>query len=200
MALRWNRRWRSVLNLRLVASTTLVFLFLWATLPYDNAVRLSVRFNVHRALSLVPGPFTRERWLYEEPMFPVNWAHDVAIILKTGYGTQERVGAWFEALSAAINPEGVLVVGDFDSTLELGGTPSLGSVRVHDVVAEVLDGEPHPQCKAEGSCPRVGKYRALSAAISAGEDDLARNLSGKFGWELDAVKVSNTSRTDLVCP
>ncbi|ROW17712.1 hypothetical protein VPNG_00916 [Cytospora leucostoma] len=157
-------------------------------LPYDNAVRLSVRFNVHRALSLVPGPFIKERWLYEEPMFPVNWAHDVAIILKTGYGTQERVGAWFEALPAAINRESVLVVGDFDSTLKLGGKPALGSVRVHDVVAEVLEREDHPQCRAEDSCPRVEKYRTLNAAISAGEDELARNLSRRFGWELDAVK------------
>ncbi|KAK7730843.1 hypothetical protein SLS53_008921 [Cytospora paraplurivora] len=188
MALRWSRRWRSVLNLRLVASITLIFLFIWAALPYDNAVRLSVRFNIHRALSLVPGPFIKEHWLYQEPMFPVNWAHDVAIILKTGYGTQERVGPWFEALPAAINHESVLVVGDFESNVKLGGKPGLGSVRVHDVVAEVLEKEAHPQCKAEDSCPRIEKYRTLSAAISAGEDDLARNLSRRFGWELDAVK------------
>ncbi|KUI65676.1 Glycoprotein-N-acetylgalactosamine 3-beta-galactosyltransferase 1 [Cytospora mali] len=188
MLLRWRRRWRSLLNLRLVASATLGSLFLWATLPYDNAIRLSVRFNTQRLLSLVTGPFISERWLYEEPTFPVDWAYDVAIILKTGYGTQERALAWFEALPMGINPESVLVVGDFDFELKNGVETSMG-MKVHDVVAGVLERRPCSRSKSESPpCPRVEKYRSLRAAISAGREELARNLSGSFGWELDAVK------------
>ncbi|ROW12437.1 hypothetical protein VMCG_00759 [Cytospora schulzeri] len=187
MYLRWRRLWRSLLNLRIMASVALASLFLWATLPYDNAIRLSVRFNTHRLLGLVTEPFINERWLYEEPEFPVDWPHDVAIILKTGYGTQERAVAWFEALPTGINTESVLVVGDYDFELKLGGEMPLG-VKVHDVVAQVLERRPCLQSKYEPLCPRVDKYRNLKAAISAGEDELARNLSGSFGWELDAVK------------
>ncbi|KUI59835.1 hypothetical protein VP1G_07056 [Cytospora mali] len=188
MLLRWRRLWRSLLNLRLVASFALGSLFLWATLPYDNAIRLSVRFNTQRLLKLATGPFINERWLYEEPTFPVDWAHDVAIILKTGYGTQERALAWFEALPMEINPESVLVVGDFNLELKVGGEMPMG-VKVHDVVAGVLERRPCSRYKSENPpCPRVEKYRNLRAAISAGADELARNLSGSFGWELDAVK------------
>lgn len=167
---------------------TLVLLILWATLPYDNAIRLSVQFNTHQLLSLITRPFINERWLYEEPAFPVDWSHDVAIILKTGYGTQERAVAWFDALPGGINPENVLVVGDFDFKLEVGGEMPLG-IKVHDVVAEVLEGRSHSQSKSETPWPRTEKYRNLRAAISAGDEELASNLSSLFGWELDAVKV-----------
>ncbi|ROV88267.1 hypothetical protein VSDG_09048 [Cytospora chrysosperma] len=173
--------------MRLMVAITLASLFLMATLPYDNFVRLSIRFNIHRILSVVTEPFLSERWLYEAPEFPVDWPHDVAIILKTGYGTMERAVAWFEALPMGINPESILVVGDFDFELKLGGEVPL-SVKVHDVVAEVLENRPCLQSRYGPSCPRVEKYRNLKAAISAGEDELARNLSGSFGWELDAVK------------
>lgn len=174
--------------MRLMVSITITSLFLWATLPYDNAIRLSMPSNTYRILSLVTGPFINERWLYEEPEFPVDWPHDVAIILKTGYGTVERAVAWFEAMPMAINPENILVVGDFDFKLELRGEMPL-AVKVHDVVAEVLERRPCLQSRYEPLCSRSEKYRSLKAAISAEEDELARNLSGSFGWELDAVKV-----------
>lgn len=148
-----------------------------------------MRFNTHRLFSLITEPFINEHWLYEEPEFPVDWLHDVAVILKTGYGTQERAVAWFQALPSGINPGSVLVVGDSDFELKLGGEMPLLDVKVHDVVAEVLEKRPCSLSKYEPLCPRVEQYRKLKAAISAGEDDLARNLSSSFGWELDAVKV-----------
>ena len=42
----------------------------------------------------------------------------------------------------------------------------------------------------DARCPRADKYKNLKAAVSAGEDGLARNYSSSFGWELDAMKVT----------
>ncbi len=38
---------------------------------------------------------------------------------------------------------------------------------------------------------RMRKYKNLTAAISSGNDEEARELGKAFGWELDALKVSS---------
>lgn len=194
MLLHWRRRRRSLLGLRLLTSAALVILFLWASLPYDNALRSSARFNTHRLVNFLQGPLRNERWLYEPPAFPVDWSRDVGIILKTGYGTQERAPAWIEALPTGISPENVIIVGDFDAQLATR-TGARSGLKVHDVIARIMD-EKLVVCE-DARCPRAEKYMNLKAAVSAGEDELARNYSSSFGWELDAMKVS--AETVLEC-
>ncbi|POS80477.1 hypothetical protein DHEL01_v201115 [Diaporthe helianthi] len=181
----WRRSRRSLFSLRLLTSAAIVTLFLWATLPYDNALRSAVRFNTHRFITFLHGPLRNERWLYEPAPFPVNWSRDVAIILKTGYGTHERALAWIEALPVAISPENIIVVGDFHAQLETR-TGARTGLKVHDVIEQVVDEKPVGCGGAR--CPRAEKYMNLKAAVSAGEDELARNYSTSFGWELDAMK------------
>lgn len=190
MSLYWRRSRRSLFSLRILTSAALVTLFLWVTLPYDNALRSSVRFNTHRLVTFLRGPLRNERWLYDPPSFPVDWSRDVAIILKTGYGTHERALAWIEALPSGINPEHVIIVGDFDAQLATRSGPRSG-LKVHDVIARIMD-EKIMVCGG-ARCPRAEKYMNLKAAVSAGEDELARNYSSSFGWELDAMKVSTVT-------
>lgn len=209
------RRPLSVLH-RLPLAFIFALLFLCANgiLPYDNAVRLSVRFNTHKILASLFGPLRSDRWLlYEVPAFPLDWAHgDVGIILKTGYGTRERAVAWLEALPAvgknwgtnAIGignvEENVVVVGDFDGEVHIslgreGADPQDEFVlKVHDVIGDILQSDQGRKETSSqqsiSSSPRGAKYRTLGATIAAGEQALARNLSRSFGWELDAMKVS----------
>lgn len=252
MLLRWHHprrsrsRRRSLLSaLHLALLAALVLLCAQeALLPYDNPVRLSVRFNAHRAYASLVEPLLaraggRDRWLWDRegpPPFPLDWARgDVGVVLKTGYGTRERAVAWLEALPAAVFcdeqhgggsigigvgedgygvgsssvEENVVVVADFEGevriprrrrqqqqqqqqeqeqeiprTLQDRDDDDALVLKVHDVVAEVLRSE-----EGFSSAPRGVKYRTLSATIAAGEEELARNLSGSFGWELDAMKV-----------
>jgi hypothetical protein len=146
----------------------------------------SARFNTHRLVTFLRGPLRNEHWLYEPPAFPVDWPRDVAIILKTGYGTQERALAWVEALPTGVSPENVIIVGDFKAELATSSGRQSG-LKVHDVIARIMD-EKLVACEG-ARCPRAEKYMNLKAAVSAGEDELARNYSGSFGWELDAMKV-----------
>ncbi|KAG8165806.1 hypothetical protein KVR01_004358 [Diaporthe batatas] len=181
----WRRPRRAPSGLRLLASAALIVLFLWATLPYDNALRSSARFNTHRLITLLRGPLRNERWLYEPAPFPLDWSCDVAIILKTGYGTHERALAWIEALPSGITPENVVIVADFDAQLATR-TGSRSGLKVHNVIQRVVD-EGAMVCGG-ARCPRADKYLNLKAAVSAGEDELARSYSSSFGWELDAIK------------
>ncbi|KAK2604264.1 hypothetical protein N8I77_007208 [Diaporthe amygdali] len=185
MLLHWRRFRRSLLSLRLLTSVALVILLLWAILPYDNALRLSARFNTHRLVAFLRGPLRNERWLYEPPAFPLDWSRDVAIILKTGYGTQERALAWIEALPTGISPENVIIVGDFGIELATRDGARSG-LKVHDVIARFVD--ERLAVHEDARYPRLEKYMNLKAAISAGEDELARDYSSSFGWELDAMK------------
>lgn len=190
----WRRSRRSLFNLRLLTSAALVILFLWATLPYDNALRSSARFNIHRLMTFLRGPLRNERWLYEPAPFPLDWSRDVAIILKTGYGTHERALAWIEALPGGINPENVIIVGDFDAQLATR-TGAQSGLKIHNVVERIVD--EGPMVCGGARCPRADKYLNLKAAVSAGEDGLARTYSSSFGWELDAMKVG--AKTVLEC-
>lgn len=174
---------RALITLRLVTSVIIGLIFLYATLPNDSAARLSLRFNTQRLAGFLTGPLRSDRWLYEDPAFPVDWSQDVAIILKTGFGTQERAKAWLEALPVGISPGSVVVVGDFESHL-VAKVQDLYPMAfdIHNAVADVV--------RNHGlTSPRGAKYRTLVATVAAGEYDLARNLSSSFGWELDAVKV-----------
>ncbi|KAF3770483.1 hypothetical protein M406DRAFT_248906 [Cryphonectria parasitica EP155] len=188
MTLSRRRLRRSLFTLRLLFSAAVVLVLLYTTLAYDNPIRLSLQFNTQRAGRFITGPLRNDRWLYERPRFPLDWATDVAIILKTGYGTQERALAWLQALPTGISLDSVLVVGDFASEMTVRHDPPVG-LRIHDVVSGALQSRDSMMGKEEDMHPaRAEKYRLLAAAIAAGEDALARNLSGTFGWELDAMK------------
>lgn len=192
MALRWHRPGRSLFTLRLLTSFIIVSILLYTILPHDNLVRLSLRFNAQKLTGFLTGPLKTDHWLYEDPAFPVDWSCDVAIILKTGFGTQERARAFLEALPVGISPETVLVVGDFQTELIVadGDFQQPRTFEVHDVVADVVRNH-------GSSYPRGAKYRTLAATIAAGEHGLARNLSRSFGWELDAMKVGTDITSHL---
>lgn len=174
---------RALTGLRLLTSAIIVLILIYATLPHDNTARLSIRFNAQKLAAFLTGPLRNDRWLYEDPAFPVNWSRDVAIVLKTGFGTQERATAWLEALPVGISPESVIIVGDFESRLVAKVQDSHQmAFDIHNVVADVV--QDYGQ-----TSPRGAKYRTLASTVVAGEYDLARNLSSSFGWELDAIKV-----------
>lgn len=181
-----SRRSRPRPRLRTVACLALaVFLFLWLVLPYDNTVRLAVRFNVQRLRAAWFGR-PSERWVYAPPEFPVNVGEDLVVILKTGYGTRDRVPVWFEALSEGSEFRDILVIADYAS--QSGGHfPYRGQLLpVHDMVRRSLE---LPVLSGHASHPRALKYGQLAEAVASGDDALALKLSRSFGWELDALKV-----------
>ncbi|CAK7214998.1 hypothetical protein SEUCBS140593_002379 [Sporothrix eucalyptigena] len=167
-------------------------------LPYDSTLRLSVRFNSQRVVNTFSQPpKSLEAWTLAplgntSKSLPDGGRHlpslysDVGVILKTGYGTQHRVGAQIDALGLephSVDAENVVVIGDWEGEVTYG--VSGHQIKVHDAIAPVLDSG---VLGSRANCARAEKYRALAAAVRAGDDAEAMRISKAAGWELDAMK------------
>lgn len=176
---RWRRSLRALIVLQIIA------LVLWMALAYDHPIRLAIRFNLNVFRATLSSPFQDVGWLNAPPAFPVVLPDDVALVMKSGFGTRDRIPAWLEAHQNR-GLSNVLLVADFG-----GQFFSYDGQRlpVHDMIAEM---------KEEGSIPnfahpRLLKYADLSAAIFSEDVYAAKSLSSHFGWELDAMKVCSIS-------
>jgi hypothetical protein len=161
-----------------------IFVFLWIVLPYDNTVRLAFRWNVKRlkaALTSRPS----ERWVYGRPQYPVDLGRDVVLIMKTGYGTKERVPAWLEALGSRNEFRDIMVIGDSEGHIDFADQFHDKGLQVYDAVAHSI----RMHLRAYKDHPRVRKYHHLAEALYKQDEALALELCRSFGWELDAMKV-----------
>ncbi|CAN8098709.1 unnamed protein product [Discula destructiva] len=178
---------------RLVGITLLVSLALtvafWIFLPYDNPFILFLQFTSARVAVSFHSSADDERLLLEKPgRFP--FADDeVAYIVKTGYGTQERVPALLEASQSIgvgtdkYEDDNMIVVGDFAGELDFQGR----KVAVHDMVAAVMEHQAVLNTEMHNS-ERQRKYREMTLAIQEGRREEAVKYSKAVGWELDALK------------
>lgn len=172
-----------------LAVPVLLTITFWLFLPYDNHLILFIRFWSQKLGIFMHKPFRDDSWLFEPPKFPVDLSSDVALIIKTGYGTQARVPAQLDALGLTgreTGAEAVLIIGDFTKP----PTQDRGDGRdyvIHDMIAAALDSA---ALGASANSERLDKYRSLAAAIQGNRDGEAREISKSVGWELDAMKVS----------
>ncbi|KAL2163008.1 hypothetical protein VTH06DRAFT_6844 [Thermothelomyces fergusii] len=166
-----------------VSVALLVFLLLWLVLPYDNVVRLAVRWNAKRLKAALVSP-PSERWVYSRPKYPVDLGKDVVVILKTGYGTRERVPAWLDALGAGNEFKDIFVIADSEGDIAYADGANTRRLHVNDAVAHSL--RFHLGAYAEH--PRVTRYSQLAEAIYRRDEATALHLCRGFGWELDAMK------------
>lgn len=162
----------------------ILLIFGWIMLPYDNVVRLGIRFNVKKFQHYL-NSHPVENWLFAPPAYPVDLGTDTVVIVKTGYGTRIRANAWFEALSASNEFRDFLVIADYASKpgqeANNHGTP----LPIHNVVNQTLSSLGPA---ASLSNPRVAKYLRFAEAIENGEEE-ADQLAKSTGWEIDALKV-----------
>ncbi|KAK4159033.1 glycoprotein-N-acetylgalactosamine 3-beta-galactosyltransferase [Cladorrhinum sp. PSN259] len=161
--------------------------FFWIILPYDNVIRLAVRWNlIQLKYSLTSR--ASENWVFSaRPEFPVDLGEDVLVILKTGYGTRDRVPAWLEALREGSEFRDVLVIADYDSKPgeEFEWKEEGKGLKVHDMVKKSFE---HKTMKGMEGHRRVVKYNRLKEAVESGDHERGLKLSREFGWELDALK------------
>lgn len=164
------------------------FAIAWMFLPYDSPLFSFLRLTSSKVSGTFRSPNADERLLLELPgQYPFT-DEEVAYIVKTGYGTQERVPALLEA-SGALRAGGeygdnILVVGDFATTLELKGR----TVPIHDVIAAAVEHEAVVETQIQ-TTERIQKYRDMIIAIEQGRKEDADQSSKAVGWELDALKV-----------
>ncbi|PSR79123.1 hypothetical protein BD289DRAFT_442893 [Coniella lustricola] len=162
---------------------------LWIVLPYDNSLVLFMQFSSSRLAALFRSSTDDERLVLDSPgLFPFT-EEEVAYVVKTGYGTQERLPALLEA-SKSIGTgtkyaeDNILVVGDFAGKFEFQGRP----IVIHDMVAAAVENEAILGATQTRDTDRMQKYRNMTAAIQNGDKEEAARYSKAVGWELDALK------------
>lgn len=171
----------------IVAASFAGWVFICLTfLPYDSPSVLWIRFTATRFVSVIQSPPSAQEWMSRDPAFPVNFDTDVAFIIKTGYGTQERVPAQIDALGQLLDSEtygNTLVIGDFATEFHIHGH----SIVVHDVIKRLAHDD---ALASEQGHERILKYKQMTATIKAGNKEESTAAVKSFGWELDALKVS----------
>ncbi|KAK3328269.1 hypothetical protein B0T19DRAFT_186115 [Cercophora scortea] len=186
---RANRPRRRCFRFRLVSIPYIAFaliLFIWLVMPHDSIVRLLLRFHLKNIQSSMKGR-PSEDWVFAPPAFlPVNLAEDTLVVVKTGYGTRERVPAFFDALPSTSEFRDFLVIADYSSLPGKNPVYRGEEMPIHDMVNHTLS---HADLFTDLTTdPRAIKYRALTDAIADSDWNLALKLSESSGWELDAMK------------
>lgn len=161
--------------------------------PPDNPLLLAIHWlQVCLSSIFTSTSETDARILASSGPHPADFVSRVGILVKTGYGTRERLPAQLEAHGLGKwDPERVVVVGDFAREVELSG----GKGYVRDAVGELTEYLTPMGLENE---PRLRKYRALWEAIKYGHEEAAQEIGANVGWELDALKVRLVCLIDSV--
>lgn len=182
------RRARRRLSTFVVAFVIVFGLWNFVLFP-DSTVRLALHFNASRLYNtLRASTINKDGWLWKPGQYPIDLRSDVGYLIKTGYGTRDRIPGQIEAFKAAGDflgkeNEGFIVVGDW-TTVNKTDAKRLG-VEVHDAIKIFMDTKIDYSLRNHH---RLQKYGGLQRSIESGDEDWALHIGQTFGWELDALK------------
>ncbi|KAI0171958.1 glycosyltransferase family 31 protein [Hypoxylon sp. FL1284] len=165
-----------------------VFLFILYNLtPYDSRPRSFLRFQHNVIQDYYQNSLPSDSWLFKPQPYPIDPVNDVGIIVKTGFGTRNRVSKAVRALSDESFFADTIVVQDFplfedqkNFTMDNGK-----EVPIVDIIGWSLE---QGGLKGQEQHERVMKYTTMSEAIEGEEWMLADAIGKNMGWELDAMK------------
>ncbi|EFX01580.1 hypothetical protein CMQ_8046 [Grosmannia clavigera kw1407] len=112
-----------------------VILFLLILIPYDSQLRLFYRYHF---VTKSPPAQIRKQWLQDHTHYPLYWAEDVGIILKSGFGTQYRIPAWFDAAQEVGD---IVITADYATDVLRPITHEGRHFPVYDVVDAMIQQE-----------------------------------------------------------
>ncbi|KAI1661039.1 glycosyltransferase family 31 protein [Daldinia decipiens] len=166
----------------------LVFLFiLYSLTPYDSRPRSFFRFQHNVMQDYYQNAIPSDSWLFKPQSYPIDPNNDIGIVIKTGFGTKQRVSAALQALSSESLNADTIVVQDFplfpdqkNYTLASGK-----EVPVIDIIGWNIE---RGSLRGQEQQERVMKYINLADAVDGEEWMLADTLGKDMGWELDAMK------------
>ncbi|RDW63406.1 hypothetical protein BP6252_10951 [Coleophoma cylindrospora] len=173
------------LRLRVYILVSVIFLgLLWLLLPYDHDIVLNVRYHFN---DITGTSKLDDGWTFEPAPFEID-PDDVAMVIKTGYSTQERLTAKLKAASNTANPNNIVVVGDYSTSPSSHFRCNGIEVPVHNALDWMLDKE---NISPQLNKTRLHYYSELTSAIEAGDRELAMSVGETHGWELDIMKASS---------
>ncbi|ORY62461.1 uncharacterized protein BCR38DRAFT_395395 [Pseudomassariella vexata] len=172
-------------RLQLVLCVSVLFIFYLLT-PYDSQIRSFLRFQHNIVDDYIQHNHPSDRWLFKPQRYPIDPNQDIGIIVKTGYGTRDRVPQVLAALGNETFMSDMLVVQDYPLLRRQNYTlPNGKSVPSVDIIGWMLENK---MLAGKERVERVTKYEHLADAIEAEEWFVSDGLSKAIGWELDAMK------------
>lgn len=128
-----------------------------------------------------------DRWISKSSPFHVG-TDDVAMLIKTGFSTQERLAAKLKATSNAGSPRNTVLVGDYSTSAGSHFSCNNIEVPVHNALAWMINRE---NISPQLNVSRLKYYSELTSAIAARDRELALSIGQTHGWELDIMKASS---------
>lgn len=170
-----------------LAVFTVIFVSYHIT-PYDSRARAFFRFQQNNVEDYIQNNYPSDSWLFRKQWYPIDPDQDIGIILKTGYGTKNRVEAALQALSGESFFGDTVVVQDFPVMVkEQNYNFTNGKeIPVIDIIGWNLE---RGNLNGTKHLERMGKYKHLAEAIEAEEWVLSDGIGKDMGWELDSMKV-----------
>ncbi|KAI0018478.1 glycosyltransferase family 31 protein [Xylariomycetidae sp. FL0641] len=171
-----------------LALSAIVFLLLCFSLtPYDSRVRSAVRFGATSATDYWQARHPTDAWLHQPQRYPIDPDKDVGVVVKTGYGTRNRVPVTLQALSNESFYADTVVIQDYPpfESQDRYYLANGKEVPAVDIIGWSLE---TGAVKKQVHWERVVKYQSLADAIEAEGWMLADIIGKNFGWELDAMK------------
>lgn len=173
------------------------FFVVYVLSPYDSALRSALRWQGTIASDYVLHKYPSDKWLYKEQKYPIDPAQDIAVILKTGFGTRNRVPNVLAALGNETFDDNLLLVQDYPVNKNKPYvTPSGKDIATVDIIDWMIHQNKLP---GHSKNERLMKYEHLCDAIEDEDYFMADTLAKGNGWELDAMKVWKLS-TSFVQP
>lgn len=164
------------------------FFVVYVLSPYDSKFRSALRWQGTIATDYVQHKYPSDKWLYKNQKYPIDPAQDIAIVLKTGFGTRNRVPSVLAALGNETLDSQVLIVQDYPVIAKRPVFTASGkSVPTVDAIGWMIKNN---KLVGHGKNERIMKYEHLSDAIEDEDYFMADTLAKGYGWELDAMKVS----------
>ncbi|KAI0889435.1 glycosyltransferase family 31 protein [Annulohypoxylon maeteangense] len=172
---------------KIILGALAFFLIIYNLTPYDSRPRSFFRFQHNVIQDYYQNVHPSDSWLFKPQRYPIDPNNDIAIIVKTGFGTKRRVPAALRALSNESFYADTIVTQDFPLLPDQKNyTFANGKeVPVIDIIGWNLE---RGALKGLEQQERVMKYANLADAVDGEEWMLADGLGKDMGWELDAMK------------
>ncbi|KAH8650133.1 hypothetical protein BX600DRAFT_483986 [Xylariales sp. PMI_506] len=162
-----------------------LFFVIYTLSPWDSAIRSGLRWQGTITTDYFQHIKPNDKWLFKEPKHPINPAEDVAIVIKTGYGTRKRVPKLLKALTHESFDAELVIIQDYPVNKHQPVTKPNGKpVPAVDIIGWMLE----TNKLADKNSERIMKYERLVEALEVEDYFMSDVLAKGLGWELDAMK------------
>ncbi|KAL8414320.1 hypothetical protein RB594_005519 [Gaeumannomyces avenae] len=165
-----------------IASIFVVFT-VWLTTPFDSFVYLMPKYYLS-------WPFAdrlsdEQVFSNQPPPHPVDMLQDAVVILKSGYGTRDRIQGWLDAHVKHLNIEKLFLVADYEANFSITAQGGKHTLQMYDSVRFTIDASVPP---LPPDTKRVKNHNDLQNAIAAGDTERLDRFTKEFGYEIDVMK------------